>query len=191
MLVIQSTSMHGASAAARLRAATRELGPQRKPTTGRGWGTQTAAEHLQGPTGDPTGSSRVREGCFRQGNRMCHCRPADRMLALETPRSPQGPGGESGRKAQGRLLGGQAFPAKGCGPHHTRRREHADPDLPSGFRAWQPFSEVALAVKNPAANGGDARHTGSIPVLGRSPSEGHDNPLQYSCLENPMDRGAW
>ena len=32
---------------------------------------------------------------------------------------------------------------------------------------------------------------GSVPGLGRSPQEGHDNPLQYSCLENPMDRGAW
>lgn len=96
MLVIQSTSMHGAPAAARLRAAARELGPQRNPTTGWGWGTLTATEHLQGPTGDPTGSAQVREGCFRQGNSMCHCRPTDRTLAPETPRSPQGPGGEAG-----------------------------------------------------------------------------------------------
>ena len=34
-------------------------------------------------------------------------------------------------------------------------------------------------------------HPGSMPVSGRSPGEGNDNPLQYSCLENPMDRGAW
>ena len=46
-------------------------------------------------------------------------------------------------------------------------------------------------VKNPPANAGDARDTGSIPGLGRSPGEGNDNPLQYSCLGNPMDRGAW
>ena len=46
-------------------------------------------------------------------------------------------------------------------------------------------------VKNPPANAGDARDTGSIPGLGRSPGEGNGNPLQYSCLENPMDRGAW
>ena len=46
-------------------------------------------------------------------------------------------------------------------------------------------------VKNPPANAGDIRDVGSIPELGRSPGEGHDNPLQYSCLENPMDRGAW
>ena len=43
-------------------------------------------------------------------------------------------------------------------------------------------------VKNPPAKPGDA---GSIPELGRSPGEGNDNPLQYSCLGNPMDRGAW
>ena len=45
-------------------------------------------------------------------------------------------------------------------------------------------------VKNPPANAGDIRDTGSIPGLGRSPGRGHGNPLQYSCLENPMDRGA-
>ena len=43
-------------------------------------------------------------------------------------------------------------------------------------------------VKNLAANAGDARAMGSIPGLGRSPGVGKDNPLQYSCLENPMDR---
>ena len=43
-------------------------------------------------------------------------------------------------------------------------------------------------VKNPSANAGDA---GSIPGLGRSPGEGSGNPLQYSCLGNPMDRGPW
>ena len=46
-------------------------------------------------------------------------------------------------------------------------------------------------VKNPPANGGDVRGVGSIPGSGRSPGEGHGNPLQYSCLKNPMDRGAW
>ena len=52
-------------------------------------------------------------------------------------------------------------------------------------------SQVLLAVKNPPANAGDARDAGLIPGSGRSPGEGHGNPLQYSCLENPMDRGAW
>ena len=46
-------------------------------------------------------------------------------------------------------------------------------------------------VKNPPANAGDIRDAGSIPGSGRSSGRGHGNPLQYSCLENPMDRGAW
>ena len=46
-------------------------------------------------------------------------------------------------------------------------------------------------VKNPPANVGNARDTGLIPGLGRSPGEGNDNPLQYFCLENPVDGGAW
>ena len=52
-------------------------------------------------------------------------------------------------------------------------------------------SQVALVVKNPPANAGDVRDVGSIPGLGRSPGEGNGSPLQYSCLENPMDRGGW
>ena len=46
-------------------------------------------------------------------------------------------------------------------------------------------------VKNPPPKAGDKRDTGSIPGSGRSPGGGNSNPLQYSCLENPMDRGAW
>ena len=46
-------------------------------------------------------------------------------------------------------------------------------------------------VKNPPANAGYVRDVGSIPELGRSPEEGNGNPLQYFCLRNPMDRGAW
>ena len=46
-------------------------------------------------------------------------------------------------------------------------------------------------VKNPPANLGDIRDTGSIPVLGRSPGEGNGNPLQYSYMESSMDRGAY
>ena len=52
-------------------------------------------------------------------------------------------------------------------------------------------SQVVLGVKNLAAKAGNIRDMGSIPGLGRSPGEGNGNPLQYSCLENPMDRGAW
>ena len=52
-------------------------------------------------------------------------------------------------------------------------------------------SQVALVVKNLPANTGDVRDKSSIPGSGRSSGGGHGNPLQYSCLENPMDRGAW
>ena len=51
--------------------------------------------------------------------------------------------------------------------------------------------QVVLVVKNLLANVGEIRDTGSIPVSGRFPRERHCNPLQYSCLKNPMDRGAW
>ena len=51
--------------------------------------------------------------------------------------------------------------------------------------------QVALVVKNLPANVGDIRDVGSIPGSERSPGEGHSNLLQYSCLENPMDRGIW
>ena len=49
---------------------------------------------------------------------------------------------------------------------------------------------MVLVVKTPPANAGDLRDVGSILVSGRSSGGGHDHPLQYSCLENPMDRGA-
>ena len=52
-------------------------------------------------------------------------------------------------------------------------------------------SQVALVVKNLPANAGDVRVTGLILGAGRSPRGGHGNPLQYYCLENPTDRGAW
>ena len=47
-----------------------------------------------------------------------------------------------------------------------------------------------LVVENPSANSGDARDVGSIPGSGRSPRVGNRSPLQYSCLENPVDRGT-
>ena len=50
---------------------------------------------------------------------------------------------------------------------------------------------MALVVKNLPANTGDVRDMGLIPGLGRSPGGGNGNPFQYSCLEEPMDRGAW
>ena len=50
---------------------------------------------------------------------------------------------------------------------------------------------MALVVKNPPANAGEAREADSVSVLGRSPGGGHDNPHQCSYLKNFMDRGAW
>ena len=52
-------------------------------------------------------------------------------------------------------------------------------------------SHVALVEKKPPANVGDVRDVSSIPGSGRFPGGAHGNPLQYSCLENAMDRGAW
>ena len=53
-----------------------------------------------------------------------------------------------------------------------------------GFPRW-------LSSKESVCNAGDARDTGSIPGSGRFPGGGHGNPFQYSCLENPKDRGTW
>ena len=58
------------------------------------------------------------------------------------------------------------------------------PAIPMGFLG-------GTVVKNLPANAGDTGDMGLIPGLGRSPLEGNSNPLQYSCLECPMDRGAW
>ena len=52
-------------------------------------------------------------------------------------------------------------------------------------------SHVDLVVKKVSANAGDLRNVHLIPGSGRSPGGGHGNPFQYSCLKNPMDRGAW
>ena len=57
--------------------------------------------------------------------------------------------------------------------------------------AFSIASQMALVVKNPSAHAGDIKEVGSNPGLGRSPGGRHGNPLQYPCLENPMDRGAW
>ena len=52
-------------------------------------------------------------------------------------------------------------------------------------------SQVVPVVTNLPANAGDIRDSGSIPGLGRSPGEENGNPVQYSCLGNPLDRGTW
>ena len=67
----------------------------------------------------------------------------------------------------------------------------ASPSVQSLILEFLRASQVALVVRNLPANAGDIRDTGLIPALGRSPESEHGNPLQYSCLENPMDSGAW
>ena len=59
------------------------------------------------------------------------------------------------------------------------------------FHTTSRASPGGTVIKNLSANEGDAGHVGSIPGCRRSPEEGSGNPLQHSCLENPMDRGAW
>ena len=59
------------------------------------------------------------------------------------------------------------------------------------FLIYSCHSPLAQLVKNLSANSEDARDAGSTPVSGRSPGGGNGNAVQYSCLENPMDRGAW
>ena len=59
------------------------------------------------------------------------------------------------------------------------------------LRLYLQLLQVALVVKNPPDSAEDIREAGSIPGSGRSPGGGHGNPLQYSCPENPTDRGAW
>ena len=58
------------------------------------------------------------------------------------------------------------------------------------YLSLQGASQLALVVKNLSANAGDTKDAGLTPGLGRSPRARHRNPLQYSYLENPMDRGA-
>ena len=58
----------------------------------------------------------------------------------------------------------------------------------AGYKTWVWGFPCSSVGKESACSAGDR---GLIPGLGRSPGEGHGNPLQYSCLENPMDRGAW
>ena len=65
------------------------------------------------------------------------------------------------------------------------------PHLHEEARKNERASQVALVLKNPPANAGDIRDAGLIPESSRSPGGGNGNPFQHSCLENPMDRGAW
>ena len=61
--------------------------------------------------------------------------------------------------------------------------------MPDVYTRWA--SQMLTVVKNPPVSPGDRRDMGSVPGLGRSHGGGHGNSLQYSFLENPLDRGAW
>ena len=80
--------------------------------------------------------------------------------------------------------GGAALWQVGTGGGDYEKRELGP------VKNWR-ASQVALMVKNLPANAEDARDISSIPGLGRSPEGGYGTPLQYSCLENPTDRGIW
>ena len=71
------------------------------------------------------------------------------------------------------------------------RRGTRSDSINKGVSYFLPWSQVVLVVKNPPANVGDIRDWGSVLELGRSPEGEHGNPLQYSCLKNSMDKGAW
>ena len=68
------------------------------------------------------------------------------------------------------------------------QKKEAGPEVYSGL---YPASQVVLLVRNPPGNAGDLRDADLIPGSGRSPGEGNGNPLQYPCLENPMEIRAW
>ena len=96
-------------------------------------------------------------------------------------------GGEEGEKEERREKGkeGKKKEGKEGGRRNTRR------PLWNIKNIMNLITLMVLVVKNPPANAGNAGFMGSIPGSGRSPGEGHGNPLQYSCLKNPMDRGDW
>ena len=91
----------------------------------------------------------------------------------------------SSRSSWSRNWTGVSFIAGGFFTNWAIREALNDSNLAIGV------SQVVLAVKNLPASAGDLRHVGSTPGLERSPREGHDIRLQYFCLENPLDRGAW
>ena len=79
-------------------------------------------------------------------------------------------------------------------PHELQHTRLTSPSLSPGVCSNSyplKVSQVALVVKSPPANAGDVRDTGSIPGVGRFLGEGHGNPFQCSCVENPTGRGAW
>ena len=105
-------------------------------------------------------------------------------------------GKEEKRKPGGLGLGG--YFSIGCGRSRGEKETSDEIGWRQRTREWMFLKnscfrhfnviQVVQEVKNPSANAGGM---GSVPESGRSPGEGNGNPLQYSCLENPMDRGVW
>ena len=87
--------------------------------------------------------------------------------------------------------GARWAPVHGLAKSRTRLSDFTSLPVSGKTRVALWIPQVALVVKNPSTNAGDVRDMGSNPELGRSPGGRHGNPLQYSCLENPMDRGDW
>ena len=89
---------------------------------------------------------------------------------------------------------GKGYPLQSSGWENSMDRGAWQATTLDTSKSWTRLSDYALnrlsSKKNPPANAGDVRDVGSIPGLGFS-GGGHGNRLQYSCLENPMDRGVW
>ena len=170
------------------------LGSSRSPGSGRLPGGSASSESLPPAAGRSGPSTTCREGKVRArgtatlpsarhpsqpgppsspGHRRCDCthftdyQPEARRGRSHVPKVTHG-----GRQELCLVPAFCLLSTNLC--HHTRQTHGA--------------SHVALVVKKPPANAGDARVSGLIPGLGRSPGGGHGNPLQYSCLENPIDR---
>ena len=86
-------------------------------------------------------------------------------------------------------LGTRSFPELPVQP--LTQQGSQDGERRAGRKGLSEAFQAVLVVKNPPANARDVGDVGSIHGLGRSPGGGHGNPLQYSCLEHPMARGAW
>ena len=82
----------------------------------------------------------------------------------------------------------EMFGLLGCQLRHVPGVHSLSTCLHPTYMAW---ASQVLVLKNPLVNAGDRRDMDSIPESERSPGGGNGNPLQYCCLENPMDRGAW
>ena len=146
--------------------------------------SEQAAEHYQMLPGRPHASGEV------WGAASPYAPPS-------TGKETERPGRRRPRR-RGSLLAWE--PSNDCALEHPgeegwRVREHPDTAKSSGnFARMQMLSlafQVVLVAKNPLASAGDMRDRGLIARSGRSLGEDHSNPLQYSGLENPMDRGAW